>query len=478
MIFEIQAQKKTGEAATFFYDNMTNSLRSSTGEVFRDGSRRMGSDYTPFSKDAPLRKSRNVRVLKIQLGLSCNYSCDYCSQRFVERAPETSKKHIDAFLAKLDGLEFSEKDGLKIEFWGGEPLVYWKTLKPLAEAIRAKYKWERPIQFSTITNGSLLTKEICDWLYDMGFFVAMSHDGPGQHVRGEDPLDNPETRKVILDFYNRMKPEGRFSFNAMLHNNNHGRKAVHDWFINLTGDTGVILGEGAIVDAYDEGGYANMLSTAADHFSFRKTAFNDIYSNEGDIGFRGIVDKVDDFIRGILAQQPATQLWQKCGMDNESVVAVDLMGNVITCQNTSSVEVAGNGESHLGGTIDKIEEVAISTATHWSNREHCSSCPVLHLCKGSCMYLEGKYWDISCRNAYTDNVALFALAIERITGYIPTLIKADHLPKERQDIWGGIYEHKDEPVRKVIPIKMVAEKKIVEGTEVFDVARPAHADAE
>jgi len=32
------------------------------------------------AKDKPLGKSRAPRVLKIQLGLSCNYACSYCSQ--------------------------------------------------------------------------------------------------------------------------------------------------------------------------------------------------------------------------------------------------------------------------------------------------------------------------------------------------------------------------------------------------------------
>ena len=42
------------------------------------------------------------------------------------------------------------------------------------------------------------------------------------------------------------------SFNAMMNVKNKSRKAVYDWFVNLTGDPNVLLGEGGIVDAYDE----------------------------------------------------------------------------------------------------------------------------------------------------------------------------------------------------------------------------------
>jgi hypothetical protein len=74
------------------------------------------------------------------------------------------------------------------------------------------------------------------------------------------------------------------------------------------------------------------------------------------------------------------------------------------------------------------------------------------------MFLDEKYWDISCANAYSDNVALFAAAFTVMTnGYIPTLIKSDTLPLDRQDIFGTIFEHNEENKKKIIPIKVVKE---------------------
>ena len=73
------------------------------------------------------------------------------------------------------------------------------------------------------------------------------------------------------------------------------------------------------------------------------------------------------------------------------------------------------------------------------------------------MFLDGELWNVTCENAYSDNVALFALAFERITGYIPTVIKAESLPLHRQDIFGTVYTHV-ETNKKVFPIKVVSEK--------------------
>jgi hypothetical protein len=84
------------------------------------------------------------------------------------------------------------------------------------------------------------------------------------------------------------------------------------------------------------------------------------------------------------------------------------------------------------------------------------------------MFVEGKHWEASCQNAYSDNIALFALAFEKITGgYIPTYIEADHLLPERRDIWGTILTHTDEPRRKPFPVKVSVERTTLNEIEVY-----------
>jgi uncharacterized protein len=159
-------------------------------------------------------------------------------------------------------------------------------------------------------------------------------------------------------------------------------------------------------------------------------------------------------------------------MDDEHVLSVDLHGNVLTCQNVSAVEISKNGESHKGGNLDDFGNISITTSTHWSNRAECPSCPVLHLCKGACMFLENKFWETSCANAYSDNVTMFALAFEKMTGYIPTLIKNDLLPLERQDIFGTVFKHSEKQVKKVIPIKVISEIiEKIDDVEIYGQSR-------
>jgi uncharacterized protein len=480
MKFQIIAEKNSSDKKSFYYDNETNILTDEIGKIYEFdeatrsefSSKRDFIESIPFSKNLPLTKSKLITTLKIQLGLSCNYSCDYCSQKFVERPPETSKKDIDDFLKKLEVLEFSESNGLNIEFWGGEPLVYWKTIKPLTERLMDKFKhWTKKPRLSVITNGSLLTYEICSWLDEMGFSVSISHDGPNQSVRGPDPLSDPEKRKIILDFYKIMSAKGRFSFNSMMNRRNTSRKEIHKWFVELTGDPNVVIGEGSMIDAYDEDGANNSLSSLSEHFEYRRTSFLDIYASDGNIGFAAILDKVNDFTKDVLFHIDSKFLGQKCGMDDPHKIAVDLKGNIVTCQNVSVKETSKNGESHLAGNLTDYENVKLKSVTHWKLRNNdikCSECPVLHICSGSCMYLEGEYWDITCENAYSENISIFALSFEKITGYIPTLIQSDNLPLHRQDIWGTIFSHTDLEKRKIIPIKVINKKEmIVNDIEVY-----------
>lgn len=482
MKFKIEAQKFGEEVPqTFYYDNMANILTNSDGMVYEFTNIQPNPhavNYTAFGKDQPIGKSKKIYHLKIQLGLSCNYSCEYCSQKFVERdVKETNKTDIDEFLKKLEVLEFDQERGLKVEFWGGEPLVYWKTLKPLAEAIREKFKdWPTKPYFSIITNGSILTDDMIDWLMMMDFQVSISHDGPGQYVRGPDPFDNPETKDRILGFYRMMtRLKKPFSFNSMLNKRNTSRKAIYDWFVNLTGDENVQLGEGSLVDAYDADGIQNSLVTKQEHFEFRRQAFGEIYGSDGKIGFNGIIAKAGMFAQKVLSHETSDSLGQKCGMDDEHVIAVDLRGNVITCQNVSAVEISNNGESHKIGHLDDFDNVKMTTSTHWSNRDHCSDCPVLHLCKGACMFLDGDNWTASCANSYSDNVTLFSLAFHEITGgYIPTLIEGEGLPLERQDVWGTKFEHKETPRKTFpVPIKIITGHKseVIDGVEVYGQSR-------
>ena len=463
MRFAIDALGPQGRQR-FVYDNATSDLVHEDGRPvampFEVPTPPPWPSVAAVSRDAPGRKRGPFRRIKIQLGLQCNYACSYCNQARQRSAPEPTGR-IDAFLATMDSwLPATTNSAPTFEFWGGEPLVYWKLLRPLAEALRLRHP---DAGFLLITNGALLDADKVDWLDRMGFAVGLSHDGPGQAARGPDPLDAPAAREAILALYRRLKPQGRISFNAMLHRSNASRAQVQTFFVERTGDADVPIGEGHWIDAYDDGGTRACLHGDAEHVAFRRQAFAE--ARAGRTGnFGALRGKVEAFIAGIAQRRPASTLGQKCGMDRPDHLAVDLHGNVLTCQNVAASTVAPNGQAHRLGATTDLEHVALASGTHWSLRPDCPRCPVLHICRGSCMFLEGPLWQTSCDAAYSDAVVVFALAFELLTGAVPLRIEALEgapLPRARQDVFGS-----DAPsgaggmVHRVIPIRSLSSPRI------------------
>ncbi|BBI61633.1 hypothetical protein HSBAA_29390 [Vreelandella sulfidaeris] len=132
-------------------------------------------------------------------------------------------------------------------------------------------------------------------------------------------------------------------------------------------------------------------------------------------------------MRTLAARKPSVALGQKCGMDRPGDIAVDLKGNVVTCQNT------GPKSGHGIGTIHDIANVKLNTSWHWSQREHCSQCPYLQICKGACMYLEGDNWVETCHNHYHFSKAIFEGALESITGAKVVGFHGDHPRPKRKE---------------------------------------------
>lgn len=403
-----------------------------------------------MTPDNPGYKTKGgIRRLKIMLGLACNYSCDYCLQAHVHHDTATTVKDVDPFIASLDWVSDDPDfngDGLYVEFRGGEPFVYWKTLKPLAEKLRIKWPLAH---FSLCTNGSLIDAEKIDWLDNLGFSVGVSHDGPGQHVRGPDPFDDPQQRKNLIDLYWRLKPKGRMSFNAMVNKNNASRAAIIDFFKDITGDPDVVIGEGLLIDAYDEKGVGVSLDKH-DASVYRLNFFDEAVKNLGMRNMPVVGAKVVEFINSIAVGRKLTEIGAKCGMDRADHIAVDLKGSALTCQNLSATETGMNGNSHKIGHVSDFNNIKLNTVKHWSARENCSKCPVVQLCKGSCMYLDGPMFEQSCLNSYSDNVVFLALAIQALTNG-GKLVRIDgDFPEDRKAPFEVVKKS-----RRVIPIRSI-----------------------
>lgn len=369
----------------------------------------------PFSPENPVIGKDNPRILKIQLGLGCNFACSYCSQGG-QKEDASSSKDAESF-----DLEFVTERPDKVELWGGEPLLYWKKIQALVAKIDAKWPG---IPRSIVSNGSLLTRERVDWLFDNGFTVALSHDGPGQELRGDDPLDDIEMRKVWQYFFDKFGE--RAAINSVLTAKNFDLFMLWMWFEERLGEVKLNIED--IVTDYG-GAKMNDAELEQIYQSVKKHASSGLA-----MVFPRMRWSMLHFMETLAIAKPLAGSHQVCGMDRKDQLAVDLHGNVLTCQN------AGAESGHKIGTTEDLSVVHLNTATSYMNRPNCGECPVVHLCYGSCMFLEGKEFESSCRASYWHNKAMLEGAIKLLTG---------------KDVV-GISGWKPAPVRRVIPIKVMS----------------------
>jgi uncharacterized protein len=355
------------------------------------------------AKEKPLGKSRSPRILKIQLGLSCNYACSYCSQAFqIADATVSKLADVEHFLTQLDSWISGAPE--KIELWGGEPFLYWAKIKRLVPALAARFP---RAAFSIVTNGSLLDREKLDFIAAHDVAITISHDGPGQHLRGPDPFDDPEKRRWIEALL--AERPGRTGFNAVLTRENHDLKALKAWFAEQVGPD-IFVGLEGVVNVYDA---ATAIGTGrfepAELNSLTWSIFEALVEDPNALG---IGERLNDFYASLQRQRPIEALGQKCGMDSPDAIAVDLRGNVMTCQNT------GAKGAHKIGHIADFDTIALDTATHFAFRPECMSCPVVQLCKGACMFLEGEFFKQSCANEFAFNMAVLMAAVWQLAGMV------------------------------------------------------------
>jgi uncharacterized protein len=129
-----------------------------------------------------------VRIAYFILAECCNLACTYCFERTpshtlskVLMSKDVALKSIE-FFERMLSLHPSESDEKNIIFYGGEPLLNYRTLVFVLQEIKHRERdkpslWSNT-KLSLVTNGTLLTKERILELRSYGLDIGISIDGP------------------------------------------------------------------------------------------------------------------------------------------------------------------------------------------------------------------------------------------------------------------------------------------------------------
>lgn len=132
----------------------------------------------------------------------CNLGCIYCfasscpinitnPQNF-DMTPEIAKKTVEFMFQ-------SPSKAITIEFQGGEPLVRFDIIQIMikyAKELNKKYK--KDLRFALVSNFTLMTDEIMNFLIDEGVTFCTSLDGPKEvHDKNRFFLENENNKNSI-----------------------------------------------------------------------------------------------------------------------------------------------------------------------------------------------------------------------------------------------------------------------------------------
>ena len=353
----------------------------------------------PFSPtENPNYKTTDITDMYLILGFNCNFDCEYCSQKPYKNVVYSGKPSdvaplIESFKSKLT----REPDFIKL--WGGEPLVYWKTLKVLVPAL--KELW--PNTYLTMTtNGSLLNKENVDFFKQYDVNVLVSYDC-NIEKRHEDVMEtNGENilyaKKVLGD---------RFNIWATLTPNNCDPVEIFHRAQAIFGED-IRLGFYPLKCKVPEDVYTDEQAQKVIDGLYKL-----IESHEDQILISG--DRVDfeQLIYRLATRYPLKNTTSHCQSPYKTALYVGMNGDVYSCAN----------RAHKEGNISELETISVKGLRHWSAYEYCRNCPLIHICGGNCHSNTPYQHALSCGTFRPFYEAMFKLVFSKVFGVYVTGIE-------------------------------------------------------
>ncbi len=320
---------------------------------------------------------QKISIMYLCISAYCNLACRYC---FIEQNPDSTncRQLMNIDTAKIAVDKFSEQlieesaERPQIILYGGEPLTNWNLIESIIPYICSKGK---NIQVVLITNGTLLTLDMCHFLKQYEVGIGLSLDGP----------------KAINDKYRVFRDESTSVYDILEEKIQLLNSVGNAYSISATITDDIVNASSETIDCFKslnaKAVFWNLFhysESTSDWEAFYSKmsqfilSYSDVLESEK-IPEGRMMELINNFLSGYFR-------FQSCAAVGLNQIAVQADGDVSICQGDSRSKL------HISGNIitDSIASILNSNESkkwlqlHTLYREECLSCEALFTCGGGC----------------------------------------------------------------------------------------------
>lgn len=329
---------------------------------------------------------KHFSVIFLTLGKDCNFNCKYCLQ---DDGFSHQKKNIEKPILSEKLLKFLDQYNhkhTKMMFWGGEPLLYFDSIKKIVNRYGKKF------DYGTITNGSLINQEIVDFFDKHNISLTVSHDGDAtEYTRGVDVLKNDKIKSLIKSCKNFT------GFSSVYSSANDNYRKLFQYFakegfadnntgvdlIYNTGDTKALF---ELTDI-DEEKYKQTLRELFYGYEQQEFHNDETYFKEWQI-VKSLLATMSGTIRRN-SNSPYKYYNYSCSSCRD-MLNIDYNGDVYICHNSTY---------KIGTVEDDYDKIHKGLVKYLKTRftPKCKECSVFGICQGACLLLTEKGQERFCK---------------------------------------------------------------------------------
>lgn len=393
-MFTLTLVDSNEKESLLFYDNKTNQFFNIDGTLLVEHEKQP-QELQPY-------------VIRVYTGKGCNIRCEYCLQQDY-RKPVKNKMSITELVKQIMRV-VDDNPVERIHLWGGEPLLYFNECKEYVNEFN-KYK---SMKFMTSTNGILLKDlNIQKWLFENIHRLQISWDGPGQYLRGEDPLKD----KSILSFIDKMLSKDNHSiiFSPVMTKANRCLVTYSNLIKQIIGRDDFIMGPARLLLPLDD----KMTEHAITEFSeLDDYAFN--LRNNIILGNLPQWNFLQYYVGDIYGSIGSEIGPGYCPSQHDYFMMIDQNGELLTCANIDSDATDEYGTPASMGNITQLEKGArpVMKFKQLDERyeERCSKCIIYSVCQGGCPRVPKHLVESYCNSKLAELLPVYIATLHAMTG--------------------------------------------------------------